>query len=100
MRRGEIGGFIRVKKAEEIRQQIEELEKFINYKLSPLDKAFIIKQKPRFKLAIKTRFFFDEKTMAITSEILSDAINDALKQTIKNLKTQLVDLGIEVDEVE
>ena len=91
---------LELKKAEEIRQQIEELEKFINYKLSPLDKVFIIKQKPRFKLAIKTRFFFDEKTMAITSEILSDAINDALKQTIKNLKTQLVDLGIEVDEVE
>ena len=91
---------LELKKAEKIRQQIEELEKFINYKLSPLDKAFIIKQKPRFKLAIKTRFFFDEKTMAITSEILSDAINDALKQTIKNLKTQLVDLGIEVDEVE
>ena len=91
---------LELKKAEEIRRQIEELEKFINYKLSPLDKAFIIKQKPRFKLAIKTRFFFDEKTMAITSEILSDAINDALKQTIKNLKTQLVDLGIEVDEVE
>lgn len=91
---------LELKKAEEIRQQIEELEKFINYKLSPLDKAFIIKQKPRFKLAIKKRFFFDEKTMAITSEILSDAINNALKQTIKNLKTQLVDLGIEVDEVE
>ena len=91
---------LELKKAEEIKQQIEELEKFINYKLSPLDKAFIIKQKPRFKLAIKTRFFFDEKTMTITSEILSDAINDALKQTSKNLKTQLVDLGIEVDEAE
>ena len=91
---------LELKKAEEIRQQIEELEKFINYKLSPLDKAFIIKQEPRFKLAIKTRSFFDEKTMAITSEILSDAINDALKQTIKILKTQLVDLGIEVEEVE
>lgn len=91
---------LELKKAEEIRQQIVELEKFINYKLSPLDKAFIIKQEPRFRLAIKTRFFFDEKTMAITSEILSDAINDALKQTIKTLKTQLVDLGIEADEVE
>ncbi len=89
-----------VQKAEEIRQQIEELEKFINYKLSPLDKVFIIKQEPKFRLAIKTRFFFDEKTMEITSEILSDAINNALKQTIKNLKTQLVDLGVEVDEVE
>ena len=91
---------LELKKAEEIRQQIEELEKFINYKLSPLDKVFIIKQEPKFRLAIKTRFFFDEKTMAITSEILSDAINDALKQTIKKLKTQLVDLGIEIDEVE
>lgn len=91
---------LELKKAEGIRQQIEELEKFINYKLSPLDKAFIIKKEPRFRMAIKTRFFFEEKTMAITSEILSDAINDALKQTIKTLKTQLVDLGIEVDEVE
>lgn len=52
---------LELKKAEEIRQQIEELEKFINYKPSPLDKAFIIKQEPRFKMAIKTRFFFDEK---------------------------------------
>lgn len=91
---------LELKKAEEIRQQIEELEKFISYKPSPLDKTFIIKQEPKFRLAIKTRFFFDEKTMAITSEVLSDEINDALKQTIKNLKTQLVDLGIEVDEVE
>lgn len=91
---------LELKKAEEIRQQIEELEKFINYKLSPLDKAFIIKQKPIFKMAIKKRSFFEEKTMVITSEILSDAIRDALKQTVKNLKTQLVDLGIEVKEVE
>ena len=91
---------LELKKAEEIRQQIEELEKFINYKLSPLDKVLIIKQKPKFRLAIKTRFFFDEKTMAITSKTLSDAIRDALKQTVKKLKTQLVDLGIEVDEVE
>nr|DAF12650.1 MAG TPA: hypothetical protein [Caudoviricetes sp.] len=76
------------------------MEKIINYKLSPLDKIFIIKQKPRFRLAIKTKFFFDEKTMAITSEILSDAIKDALKKTIENLKTQLVDLGIEIEEVD
>lgn len=91
---------LELKKAEEIRQQIEELEKIINYKLSPLDKNFIIKQKPRFRLAIKTKFFLDEKTMAITSEILSDAIKDALKKTIENLKTQLVDLGIEIEEVD
>lgn len=90
---------LELKKAEEIRQQIEGLEKFINYKLSPLDKVFIIKQEPRFRVAIKKRSFFDEKTMEITSKILSDAINDALKQTIKNLKTQLVDLGVEIEEV-
>lgn len=90
---------LELKKAEEIRQQIEGLEKFINYKLSLLDKVFIIKQEPRFRVAIKKRFFFDEKTMEITSKILSDAINDALKQTIKNLKTQLVDLGVEIEEV-
>lgn len=91
---------LELKKAEEIRQQIEELEKFINYKPSPLDKLFIIKQEPRFRMAIKTRFFFDEKTMEITSENLSDAIKKALKRTIEDLKTQLVDLGVEVDEVE
>ena len=89
-----------VQKAEEIRQQIKQLENFINYKRSPLDKVLIIKQKTKFKLAIKTRFFFDEKTMEITSESLSDAIKKALKQTIEDLKTQLVDLGVEVDEVE
>ena len=91
---------LELKKAEKIRQQIEELENFINYKLSPLDKVFIIKQKPKFRLAIKKKSFFDEKTMVITTETLSDSINDALKQTVKTLKTQLVDLGIEVDEVE
>lgn len=33
---------LELKKAEEIRQQIEELEKFISYKSSPLDKALEI----------------------------------------------------------
>lgn len=89
---------LELKKAEEIRQQIEELEKIINYNLTPLDKLLIIKQKPRFRLAIKTKFFFDEKTMAITSEILSDAIKEALKRTIEDLKSQLVELGVEVTE--
>ena len=50
-----------VQKAEEIRQRIKQLENFINYKRSPLDKVLIIKQEPKFKLAIKTRFFFDGK---------------------------------------
>ena len=67
---------LELKKAEKIRQQIEELENFINYKLSPLEKVFIIKQKPKFRLAIKKRFFFDEKTMVITTETLSDSINE------------------------
>ena len=89
-----------VQKAEKIRQQIKQLENFINYKRAFLDKVLIIKQEPKFKLAIKTRYFFDEKTMEITSEILSDAIKKALKQTIEDLKTQLVDLGVEVGEVE
>ena len=89
---------LELKKAEEIRQQIEGLEKIINYNLTPLDKLLIIKQKPRFRLAIKTKFFFDEKTMAITSEILSDAIKEALKRTIEDLKSQLVELGVEVTE--
>lgn len=91
---------LELKKAEEIRQQIEELEKIINYNLTPLDKFLIIKQKPKFRLAIKTKFLFEERTMAITSEILSDTIKEALNQTVGKLKTQLVDLGIEIEEVE
>lgn len=35
--------------------------------------------------------------MAVTSEILSDAIKKALQQTIDDLKTQLVELGVEVE---
>lgn len=88
-----------VQKAEEIRQQIKQLERFINYKPSLFD-TFIITRKPKFMLGIKRSFLFGEQTMEITSVNLSDAIKDALKQTVKNLKTQLVDLGIEVDEVE
>lgn len=91
---------LELKKAEEIRQQIEELEKIINHKLTPLEKILIIKQKPKFRLAIKTKFLFEERTMAITSEILSDAIKEALNQTVGKLKTQLVDLGVEIEEVE
>lgn len=88
-----------VQKAEKIRQQIVELERFISYKPS-LFETFFITRKPKFILGIKRSHFFCEQTMEITSENLSDAIKDTLKQTVKNLKTQLVDLGIEVDEVE
>lgn len=90
---------LELKKAEEIRRQIVELERFISYKPSLFDTIFITR-KPKFILGIKKRFLFDEKTMEITSESLSDAIKKALKQTIEDLKTQLVDLGVEVDEVE
>lgn len=89
---------LELKKAEEIRRQIVELERFISYKPSLFD-TVLITRKPKFTLGIKSSLF-SEQTMEITSVNLSDAIKDALKQTVKNLKTQLVDLGIEVDEVE
>lgn len=89
-----------LKKAEEIRQQIEELKKIINHELTPLEKISIIKQKPKFRLAIRTHFSFNCETMIVTSEILSDAIKKALKQTIEDLKGQLVELGIDIKEVE
>lgn len=87
-----------LKKAEEIRQQIGELEKIINHELTPIEKFSIIRQvpKPKFRLAIKTYFLCNDATFIITSEILSDAIKKALKQTIEDLKGQLVELGIEV----
>lgn len=46
-----------VQKAEEIRQQIKQLERFISYKPSPFDMFFITK-KPKFILGIKMRFLF------------------------------------------
>ena len=85
-----------LEKAEEIRQQIKQLEKIVNCKLYPLEKMFIAKE-PRFRLGITTRFFFEDKTVMITSEVLSDAIKKALKQTIEDLKSQLVELGVEVE---
>ena len=86
-----------LKKAEEIRQQIEELEKIINHKLTPLEKISIIRQKPKFRLAIRTHFSFNCVTMIVTSEILSDAIKEALKQAVKDLKDELRNLGVEVE---
>lgn len=86
-----------LKKAEEIRQQIEELEEIVNHKLGPFEKFLIIKGKPTFRLAIKTNYLLSHENMIITSEILSDAIKKALKQTIEDLKGQLVELGVEVD---
>lgn len=89
-----------LKKAEEIRQQIEELEKIINHGLTPLEKLSIIRQKPKFRLAVKTVTMFYMTETFITSEILSDAIKEALKQTVKGLKAELKNLGVEVEEVE
>lgn len=89
-----------LKKAEEIRQQIEELEKIINHELTPFEKLSIIRQKPKFRLAVKKTTMFYTTEIFITSDILSDAIKKALKQTIEDLKKQLVELGVEVEEVE
>ena len=88
-----------LKKAEEIRVQIEELEKIINYRPTLFEKFSIIKQapKPKFRLAIETYFRFSDETIIITSEILSDAIKKALQQTIDDLKAQLAELGVEVE---
>lgn len=86
-----------LEKAGEIRQQIKELEKFINHKPLPLERKLILRQDPKFRLSIKDRTFFSETTMFITSEILSDAIKNALRRTIEDLKGQLIELGVEVD---
>lgn len=89
-----------LEKALEIRQQIKELEKIINHELTPLEKLSIIRQKPKFRLAVKTVTLFYETQTFITSEILSDAIKEALKQTVKGLKAEFKNLGVEVEEVE
>ena len=75
-----------LEKAGEIRQQVEELEKFINHKSLPLERKLILRQDPKFRLSIKDHTFFSETTMFITSEILSDAIKVALTRTIEDLK--------------
>jgi hypothetical protein len=89
-----------LKKAEEIRQQIEVLEKIINHKTTPFEKLFIIKEAPKFRLAIKTNLSFGIENITVTSDIVSDAIKKALKQTIEDLKGQLVELGVEIKEVD
>lgn len=86
-----------LEKAGEIRQQIEELEEFINHKPLSLERKLILRQDPKFRLSIKNHTFFSETTMFITSEILSDAIKVALTRTIEDLKEQLIELGVEVD---
>ena len=89
-----------LEKAIEIKQQIKELEKVINHELTPFEKLSIIRQRPKFRLAVKTVTQFYITATFITSEILSDAIKEALKQTVKGLKAELKNLGVEVEEVE
>lgn len=88
-----------LEKAIEIKQQIKELEKIINHELTPLEKLSIIRQRPKFRLVVKTVTTFYTTETFITSEILSDAIKEALKQTVKGLKAELENLGVEVEEV-
>ena len=90
-----------LKKAEEIRKQIVELERFIDWKPKPFEELFLIKEKRnknKFRLMIESYFSIcGPSRMCITSEILSDAIKRALEQTIDDLKAQLVELGVEVE---
>lgn len=90
-----------LKKAEEIRVQIEELEQFIDWKPTIFEKMLLVKgksNKNKFSLIIEKYIFMGETSqIAITSEILLDAIKKALEQTIDDLKAQLVELGVEVE---
>lgn len=90
-----------LKKAEEIRVQIEELERFISWKPTPFKKMLLIKEKSnknKFRLMIESYLFMSEPSkILVTSEVLSDAIKKALQQTIDDLKARLVELGVEVE---
>lgn len=90
-----------LKKAEEIRVQIEELERFISWNPTPFEKMLLIKEKSnknKFRLMIESYLFMSEPSkILVTSEVLSDAIKKALQQTIDDLKARLVELGVEVE---
>jgi hypothetical protein len=87
-----------LRKAEEIRRQIEELEQFISWKPKPFEKMLLVKKRNIFRLVIESYLFVSEPSQIyITSEILSDAIKKALQQVIDDLKAQLVELGVEVE---
>lgn len=90
-----------LKKAEEIRVQIEELERFISWKPTQFEKMLLIKEKSnknKFRLMIESFLFMSEPSkILVTSEVLSDAIKKALQQTIDDLKARLVELGVEVE---
>nr|DAY23429.1 MAG TPA: hypothetical protein [Caudoviricetes sp.] len=84
-------------KAGEIRRHIKELEKFINHKTAFFERKLILRQDPKFRLSIEDGVRYYDTTVFITSEVLSDAIEVALRQTIEVLKEQLIELGVEVD---
>lgn len=90
-----------LKKAEEIRVQIEELERFISWKPTLFEKMLLIKEKSnknKLRLMIESYLFMSEPSkILVTSEVLSDAIKKALQQTIDDLKARLVELGVEVE---
>lgn len=87
-----------LKKAEEIRKQIVELKQFVSWKPRPFENMLLVKKRNIFRLVIEKYIFMGEPSqMAVTSEILSDAIKKALEQTIDDLKAQLVELGVEVE---
>lgn len=85
-----------LEKAKEITKQIKQLENFVNCKPGLFERLLVIKE-PRFRLGIETSFSFSQKTLTLTSEVLSDAIKKALKQAIEDLKSQLIELGVEVE---
>ena len=89
-----------LEKAEEIRQQIEKLETFITYKRSPFVDFIMTRKRNNFSLSLVKQYIFSEQSTVITSEILSDAIKKALEQVVEDLKGQLAELGVEVEEVE
>ena len=87
-----------LKKAEEIRKQIVELKQFVSWKPTPFENMLLVKKRNIFRLVIEKYIFMGgPNQMAVTSEILSDAIKKALEQTIDDLKAQLVELGVEVE---
>lgn len=87
-----------LKKAEEIRKQIVELKQFVSWKPIPFENMLLVKKRNIFRLVIEKYIFMGGPSqMAVTSEILSDAIKKALEQTIDDLKAQLVELGVEVE---
>lgn len=84
-----------LKKAEEIRRQIVELEDFLNPEKGIRDKLYISKIETRYILRIPTGLFMQSYEIKADPH-LSDLIADAIKWRIKFLKGELGNLGVEV----